>query len=114
MSRDLEVVDMADHRPPLARDLSVRVQFETIGSARALSTRKLYSSKWRVFESWCLANAVDPVNCPVGSVLEFLQHKFLCCKYMFYVALSLLEWTRTMYPWVDIVWCPPLCMGLSA
>ncbi len=23
-----------------------------------------------------LANAVDPVNCPVGSVLEFLQHKF--------------------------------------
>ncbi len=74
-SRDLEVVVMADHWPPLALDLSDGVR-ETIDSARALSTRKLYSSKWRVFESWCLANAVDPVNCPVGSVLEFLQHKF--------------------------------------
>ncbi len=67
-SRDLEVVGLADHRPPLA--------LETIDSARALSTRKLYS-KLMVFESWCLANAVDPVNCPVGSVPEFLQHTFL-------------------------------------
>ncbi len=66
---------MADHRPPLALDLSDGVR-ETIDSARALSTRKLYSFKWRVFESWCLANAVDPVNCPVGTVLKFLQHKF--------------------------------------
>ncbi len=43
-SRDLEVVGMADHRPPLALDLSDGVH-ETIDSARALSTRKLYSSK---------------------------------------------------------------------
>ncbi len=70
-SRDLEVVGMADHRSPLAFDLSDGVR-ETINSARALSTRKLYSSKWRVFKSWCLVHAVDPVNCPVGSVLEFL------------------------------------------
>ncbi len=70
-SRDLEVVGMADHRSPLAFDLSDGDR-ETINSARALSTRKLYSSKWRVFESWCLVHAVDPVNCPVGSVLEFL------------------------------------------
>ncbi len=75
-SRDLEVVGMADYRPPLALDLSDGV-CETIDNARALSTRKLYSSKWRVFKSWCLANAVNPVNCPVGSLLEFLQHKFL-------------------------------------
>ncbi len=74
-SRDLEVVGMADYRPPLALDLSDGVR-ETIDSARALSTGKLYSSKWRVFKSWCLANAVNPVNCPVGSVLEFLQHTF--------------------------------------
>ncbi len=26
-------------------------------------------------ESWCLTHAVDPVNCPVGPVLEFLQEK---------------------------------------
>ncbi len=30
------------------------------------ATRKLYSSKWGVFESWCLTRAIDPVNCPVG------------------------------------------------
>ncbi len=71
MSRDLEVVGMAGYRPPLAFDLSDGVR-ETINSAKALSTRKLYSSKWRVFESWCLVHAVDPVNCPVSSVLEFL------------------------------------------
>ncbi len=59
--------------PIIAFDLSDVVR-ETINSARALSTRKL--SKWNVFESWCLVHAVDPVNCPVGSVLEFLQDKF--------------------------------------
>ncbi len=74
-SKYLEVVVMADHRPPLALDLLDGVH-EAIDSARALSTRKRYSSNWRVFESWCLVNAMDPVNCPVGSVLEFLQHKF--------------------------------------
>ncbi len=54
--------------------LPVEVQ-ETIASARAPATRKLYSFKWGVFESWCLARAIDPVNCPVGPVLEFLQEK---------------------------------------
>ncbi len=48
---------------------------ETIASARAPATRKLYSSKWGVFESWCLTHAIDPVNCPVGPVLEFLQER---------------------------------------
>ncbi len=48
---------------------------ETIASARAPATRKLYSSKWGVFESWCMTRAIDPVNCPVGPVLEFLQER---------------------------------------
>ncbi len=58
----------------LISSLPAEVQ-ETIASARAPATRKLYPSKWRVFESWCLAHTVDPVNCPVGPVLEFLQEK---------------------------------------
>ncbi len=51
--------------------------FEAPGywSARAPATRKLYSSKWGVFESWCLARAIDPVNCPVGPVLEFFARE---------------------------------------
>ncbi len=58
----------------LISSLPAEVQ-ETIASARAPATRKLYSSKWKIFESWCLAHAVDPVNCPIGPVLEFLQEK---------------------------------------
>ncbi len=58
----------------LMNNLPVEVQ-ETIASARAPATRKLYSSKWGIFESWCLARAIDPVNYPVGPVLEFLQER---------------------------------------
>ncbi len=74
-ARDLEAVGMAHTGPrALMNNLPVEVQ-ETIASARAPATRKLYSSKWGVFESWCLARAIDPVNCPVGPVLEFLQER---------------------------------------
>ncbi len=71
----LEVVGMA-HTGPRAviEGLPAEVQ-ETIASARAPATRKLYSSKWGVFESWCLTRAIDPVNCLVGPVLEFLQER---------------------------------------
>ncbi len=114
--RDLEVVSMADHRSPLAFDLSDGVR-ETINSARALSTRKLYSSKWKVFESWCLVHAVDPVSCPVRSVLEFLQDKFsagaAATILRVYVAAITARKNRVMSHWVDIIWCPSLCMGLS-
>ncbi len=71
----LEVVGMAHTGPRAVIDgLPAEVQ-ETIASARAPATRKLYSSKWGVFESWCLTHAIDPVNCPVGPVLEFLQER---------------------------------------
>ncbi len=74
-TRALEVVGMAHTGPRAVMNvLPVEVQ-ETIASARAPATRKLYSSKWGVFESWCLACAINPVNCPVGPVLEFLQER---------------------------------------
>ncbi|MGL5643882.1 MAG: hypothetical protein ACRCW3_03885, partial [Metamycoplasmataceae bacterium] len=49
---------------------------ETILSSRAPSTRNLYSLKWRLFSEWCTARQLNPVNCPVPAVLEFLQEKF--------------------------------------
>ncbi len=71
----LEVVGMAHTGPRAVIDsLPAEVQ-ETIASTRAPATKKLYSSKWGVFESWCLSRAIDPVNCPVGPVLEFLQER---------------------------------------
>lgn len=38
--------------------------------------RKLYALKWRVFTSWCGDHQWDPVNSPVGTVLEFMQGWF--------------------------------------
>ncbi len=49
---------------------------ETILHSRAPSTRKLYALKWNVFTSWCSDHQLDPVNCPVGTVLDFLQDRF--------------------------------------
>ncbi|KAL0148119.1 hypothetical protein M9458_056589 [Cirrhinus mrigala] len=58
----------------LASGLSTEV-VETILQSRAPSTRKLYALKWKLFTSWCGHRQQDPVNCPVGSVLEFLQSR---------------------------------------
>ncbi len=74
-TRALEVVGMAHTGPKAVIDVLPAEVQETIASARAPATRKLYSSKWGVFESWCLTRAIDPVNCPVGPVLEFLQER---------------------------------------
>ncbi|KAI2646466.1 Transposon Ty3-G Gag-Pol polyprotein [Labeo rohita] len=49
---------------------------ETILQSRAPSTRKLYALKWKLFTSWCEERQQDPANCPVGTVLEFLQARF--------------------------------------
>ncbi len=49
---------------------------ETILHSRAPSTRKLYALKWKVFTSWCSDHQLDPVNCPIRTVLEFLQDWF--------------------------------------
>ncbi|KAI2650236.1 UDP-2,3-diacylglucosamine hydrolase [Labeo rohita] len=49
---------------------------ETIFQSRAISTRKLYALKGKLFTSWCGEHQQDPVNCPVGTVLEFLQARF--------------------------------------
>src|SRR4029434_6670740 len=42
-------------------------------SARAVSTRALYTLKWCSFERWCAARQRDPVNCALDVILEFLQ-----------------------------------------
>ncbi|KAL0199203.1 hypothetical protein M9458_007743, partial [Cirrhinus mrigala] len=59
----------------VASGLSTEV-VETILQSRAPSTRKLYALKWKLFTSWCGHHRQDPVNCPVGTVLEFLQDRF--------------------------------------
>lgn len=46
---------------------------DTIQSARASSTRSLYSCKWRVFEEWCASRQTIPFQCSVVDLLCFLQ-----------------------------------------
>ncbi len=59
----------------IASGLSTEV-VETILQSRAPSTRKLYTAKWQLFTYWCHSRQLDPVVCPIGSVLEFLQDRF--------------------------------------
>ncbi len=77
---------------------------ETILHSRAPSTRKLYALNWKVFASWCSDHQLDPVNCPVGTVLEFLQDRFTAglapSTLKVYVAAIVL----TTFLWVVCLW----------
>ncbi|XP_026133283.1 uncharacterized protein LOC113112099 [Carassius auratus] len=55
-----------------ALGLSPRV-IATIQNARAVSTRSLYGSKWRVFEGWCDGRGLTSYQCSVPDILCFLQ-----------------------------------------
>ncbi|CAM4555428.1 unnamed protein product [Leuciscus chuanchicus] len=73
--RTVEPVGLASEGAQLIESgLSTEV-VETILQSRAPSTRKLYALKWRVFTSWCSDRRLDPVHCPIGTVLEFLQDR---------------------------------------
>ncbi|KAI2644052.1 Protein P [Labeo rohita] len=75
-SSSVEAVGMAPEGAQLIDSgLSTEV-VETILQSRAPSTRKLYALKWKLFTSWCGERRQDPANCPVGTVLEFLQARF--------------------------------------
>ena len=57
---------------PLLRFCTATVR-NTILNVRALSTRAQYENRWKLFSDWCNGKEVDPVRCPVATVLEFLQ-----------------------------------------
>ncbi|KAL0159531.1 hypothetical protein M9458_043256, partial [Cirrhinus mrigala] len=77
-----DLISLLDGSPweiPVRRDLLSQggaEVVETILQSRAPSTRKLYALKWKLFTSWCGERQQDPANCPVGTVLEFLQARF--------------------------------------
>ncbi len=76
-TRTVETVGLASEGSQLIDSgLSTKV-VKTIFHSRSPSMRKLYALKWRVFTLWCSDHQLDPVNCPVGAVLEFLQEQFI-------------------------------------
>lgn len=48
----------------------------TIQSARATSTRNLYSCKWQAFERWCHSKSLTAFQCSIVDILTFLQELF--------------------------------------
>ncbi len=75
-SRTMETVGLASEGAKLIDSgLSTKV-VDTILHSRAPSMRKRYPLKWKVFTSRCSDYQLDPINCPVGAVLEFLQDRF--------------------------------------
>jgi hypothetical protein len=85
-SRVEETVGLAPEGAQFIKSGLSTEDIETILQSRAPSMNKLYAFKWRLFTSWCREHQLDPVNCPVGSVLEFLQEHFsagLCLSIMF-------------------------------
>ncbi len=75
-TRTVETVGLASEGAQLIdTGLSTEV-VETIPHSRAPSMRKMYALKWKVFTSWCSDHQLDPVNCIVGTVLEFLPDRF--------------------------------------
>ncbi len=70
--RAMEVVGVAPEGAQLIASGLLTEVVETILQSRAPSMRKLYASKWKLFTSWHGDHQLDPVNCPLGTVLEFL------------------------------------------
>ncbi len=68
----------------IASGLSTEV-VETILQSRAPSTRKSYTAKWHLFTSWCHSRQLDPVVCPLGSVLEFIARQICLRVILFHV-----------------------------
>ncbi len=70
------VVEIVGVAPEGAQLIASGLSTEVVGTilqSRAPSTRKQFALKWKLFTSWCGNHQLDAVNCPVGSVLEFLQ-----------------------------------------
>ncbi len=70
-TRTVETVGLASEGAQLIYSGLSTQYVETILHSSTPSTGKRYALMWRVFTSWCGDHQLDPVNCPVGTVLEF-------------------------------------------
>ncbi len=74
--RFMETVGVASERRELICPGLSAEATETIINSKAVSTRRLYALKWKLFTTWCRRREMDQAYCPVASVLEFLQSRF--------------------------------------
>ncbi len=76
MARFMETVGVASERSELICPGLSAEATEAIINSRAVSTRRLYAFKWKLFTTWYRRCDMDPAYYPVASVLEFLQNFF--------------------------------------
>ena len=43
---------------------------------QALSTQKVYASKWKIFENWRLSKDLDPFKATIPQIADFLLYPF--------------------------------------
>ncbi|XP_067307869.1 uncharacterized protein [Pseudorasbora parva] len=72
-SRPLESSCLVPGRDAEVLDGLPQAVVDTIASARAPSTRRLYALKWNLFVEWCASRREDPRRCSISVVLSFLQ-----------------------------------------
>ncbi len=72
----METVGVASERSELICPGLSAEATEAIINSRAVSTRRLYAFKWKLFTTWYRRRDMDPAYYPVASVLEFLQNFF--------------------------------------
>ncbi|KAL2096973.1 hypothetical protein ACEWY4_006180 [Coilia grayii] len=46
----------------------------TVLNVRAQSTRTMNENRWKLFTTWCTTHSLNPLECPVVTILDFLQH----------------------------------------
>lgn len=72
-SRSTEPVGVAPGTVGPHSECSQRAR-HTVFNPHAASAWRLYSCKWKVFCDLCSFHSVDLLYCPVGWVLDFMQH----------------------------------------
>ena len=49
---------------------------QRIMAPQASSTQKVFSSKWKIFEFWCLSKDLDPFKATIPQIADFLLYLF--------------------------------------
>lgn len=73
LSRQAETLGLATGGNQSVMDCSEGVR-HTVLNARAQSTRTMYENRWKLFTTWCTTHSLNPLECPVVTILDFLQH----------------------------------------
>lgn len=76
MSSPATALGVAAQGPDPLLGLCAPAVVDTIANSRAPSTTALYANRWNLFSDWCLTRGAEPTDCPLPTILSFLQSLF--------------------------------------